>query len=135
MFSSWSPTAALVDGVKRGSARRSASTRPAGTASPWIVPDVRYSFHDDPATYARTMHSIGSISARRHNMMRPSSSGRRADSGRSATSVETRWLPMTPDSASNQWADMAVRTRPLSGTGSAITTSNADSRSDATINN
>src|SRR3954469_6460630 len=50
-------------------------------------------------------------------------------------SVDTRWLATTGASSSNQNALMAVRIRPLSGMGSAITTSNAEMRSDATISN
>ena len=38
MFSSWSPIAALVDGVKMGSGSRLASTRPAGSSMPHTVP-------------------------------------------------------------------------------------------------
>ncbi len=79
------------------------------------------------------MHSIGSISAFRHSITRPAQSGRWALSGRSARSVLMRWLPTTPSNCSNQNADMAVSTRPLSGMGSAITTSNAERRSDVTI--
>jgi hypothetical protein len=81
------------------------------------------------------MHSIGSISARRHNITRPSHSGFCASAGRPSSLVDRRWLPTTPSNLSNQNADMAVSTRPLSGTGSSITTSNAEIRSDVTISN
>ena len=79
------------------------------------------------------MHSIGSISAFLQSMIRPSHSGRRHASGRSSSEVEIRWLPTTPSKVSNQNDDIAVSTRPLSGMGSAMTTSNADSRSEVTI--
>ena len=38
MFSSWSPMAALVDGVKIGSGSWLASTRPAGRSMPHTLP-------------------------------------------------------------------------------------------------
>ena len=38
MFSSWSPIAALVDGVKIGSGSRLASTRPSGSSMPHTAP-------------------------------------------------------------------------------------------------
>jgi hypothetical protein len=38
MFSSWSPTAALVDGVKIGCGRRSAWRRPSGRVMPLTRP-------------------------------------------------------------------------------------------------
>ncbi len=79
------------------------------------------------------MHSTGSISHRRTSIIRPVSAGSRADGGSAPTRVDTRWLDATSDSSSNQNALMAVRIRPLSGTGSAMTTSNALSRSDATM--
>ena len=47
-------------------------------------------------------------------------------------SVEMRWLATTSRRCSNQNADIAVSTRPLSGIGSAMTTSNAEMRSDVT---
>ncbi len=72
------------------------------------------------------------MSALRHNMTRPASSGFCAPGGRSARSVEIRWLGATSASSSNQNADMAVSTRPLSGMGSFMTTSKAESRSDVT---
>ena len=53
--------------------------------------------------------------------------------GQTLSEVEMRWLPTTPSRCSNQKADIAVSTRPLSGIGSAITTSNAEIRSDVTI--
>jgi hypothetical protein len=78
------------------------------------------------------MHSTGSISALRHSMTRPASSGRCAAAGRSARSVDRRWLPITSANCSNQNADIAVRTRPFSVMGSSITTSKAEMRSDVT---
>ena len=79
------------------------------------------------------MHSTGSISASRHSITRPARAGSCAPSGRSARSVEMRWLSTTSRICSNQNADMAVSTRPLSGIGSAMTTSNAEMRSEVTI--
>ena len=80
------------------------------------------------------MHSTGSISARRQSITRPAHSGLEAAAGgQSARSVETRWLPATSARCANQKADIAVSTRPLSGTGSSITTSNAEMRSEVTI--
>ena len=49
MFSSWSPTAALVDGVKIGSGSWLASCKPAGRVMPHTVPDCWYSFQPEPA--------------------------------------------------------------------------------------
>jgi hypothetical protein len=48
MFSSWSPTSALVDGVNTGSGSRSDSCNPSGSVAPCMVPVVRYSFHAEP---------------------------------------------------------------------------------------
>ena len=76
---------------------------------------------------------MGSISARRHSMKRPAMRGSRALWGRSARSVEIRCDPTVPANCSNQKADIAVSTLPLFGTGSAITTSNAEMRSEVTI--
>ena len=133
MFSSWSPVAALVEGVNIGAGRASASRRPAGTRSPCTVPVARYSFHAEPARCPRTMHSTGSISQRRTSIIRPASCSSRASGGSAATSVEMRWFGATSRSCSNQKALIAVSTRPLPGTGSSITTSKADKRSDATM--
>ena len=79
------------------------------------------------------MHSIGSISALWQSMTRPSQSSSRRSSGRSATSVEIRWLGATSASCSDQNSVIAVRTRPLSVMGSAMTTSKAEMRSEVTI--
>ena len=48
MFSSWSPSSALVDGVNTGSGSCDDSRRPAGSGAPFMVPDALYSFHADP---------------------------------------------------------------------------------------
>ncbi len=48
MFSSWSPTAALVEGVKIGCGSLAASFRPAGRAIPQTVPLFWYSFQPEP---------------------------------------------------------------------------------------
>ena len=73
-------------------------------------------------------------------MMRPARSASPAalltSAGRSATSVETRWLPTVfamSRKSSNQNAVIAVSTRPLLGIGSAMTTSNAERRSLVTM--
>ena len=44
-----------------------------------------------------------------------------------------RWLGARSESSSNQYAVMAVSTLPLSGMGSAMITSKAEMRSEATI--
>ena len=75
------------------------------------------------------MHSIDSMSAFRTTMDRPARSGRSNPAGGSS---ETRWLGARSVISSNQNAVMAVSTRPLSGIGSAITTSKAEMRSDVT---
>ena len=49
MFSSWSPTAALVAGVKMGSGRGWVMDIPGGSAMPQTVPMRWYSFQPDPA--------------------------------------------------------------------------------------
>ena len=133
MFSSWMPTSALVDGVNTGSGSSADSCRPAGSGVPCMVPPALYSFHAEPVRRPRTMHSTGSISARRQSITRPASSGCWASGGQSARSVDRRWLPITSPSCSTQKAVMAVSTRPLWGMGSAITTSKAESRSEVTI--
>ena len=79
------------------------------------------------------MHSIANMSARRHSMNRPAIDSSCAAAGRSARSVEIKWFPTIPSNCWNQNADIAVSTRPLFGTGSAITTSKALMRSDATM--
>jgi len=48
MFSSWSPSSALVAGVKIGSGRRSDSRDPGGSAIPHTEPSRWYSFQPDP---------------------------------------------------------------------------------------
>ena len=70
-------------------------------------------------------------------MTRPARSGApRTAGGRSATSVEREVAPdhgRMSAKSSNQNAVIAVSTRPLLGIGSAMTTSNAESRSLVTI--
>jgi hypothetical protein len=92
---------------------------------PWTVPVRWYSFHADPERYPRTMHSMGSISARRTTMARPASSP--------SSTMRTRWLGAMSASRSSQKAVRAVRTRPLWGMGSSRTTSKAEMRSDVTM--
>ena len=145
MFWSW-PASAFVDGVKIGSANRSASRRPAGIGVPWTVPLATYSFYawpgqvaaDDalerehlgpphehrPAGHARHRRRAG-----RHR--EAAAAGTRATI--SAGSAVTMLLGARSASSSFQNAVIAVSTRPLSGIGSAKTTSNALIRSDATI--
>ena len=90
------------------------------------------------------MHSIGSISARRTSMARPASRGSLAPAPGSSATSGTRAaisagsaVTMVPGarsaSSAHQKAVMAVSTRPLSGMGSAKTTSKAQIRSEATI--
>ena len=63
-----------------------------------------------------------------------SSTGSRAASSiTSATGMPARWLGMMCAVFSNQKFEIAVRISPLPGIGSAITTSKADRRSEATI--
>ncbi len=47
-FSSWSPSAAFVAGVKIGSGSRWDSSSPLGSAIPQTLPSRRYSFQPDP---------------------------------------------------------------------------------------
>ena len=84
------------------------------------------------------MHSSGSISARRTSTARPAHSagtasppqrGRRCSAG----SAATRWPGTTSAISSHQKHVMAVSTRPLSGIGSAMITSKALTRSEATM--
>ena len=135
MFTSW-PSSAFVDGVNTGSERRLASRSPSGIAVPCMVPEVRYSFQAEPVMYPRTMHSMGSISARWHSMVRPSRSTDTVaprTASRSVVAVEIRCPSTRSANCSNQKDVMAVRTRPLSTIGSSITTSNAEMRSEVTI--
>ena len=83
------------------------------------------------------MHSSGSISARRTRAARPAQPSRRAPppSARSISAGSTaRIVPGTTSAiSSHQNQVMAVSTRPLSAMGSAMMTSNALTRSDATM--
>ena len=82
------------------------------------------------------MHSTGSMSARRTSIVRPALSGiALASDGKSSGSTDTRWFGAMSANSSSQNAVIAVSTRPLSGMGSAITTSKADMRSEATNSN
>ena len=83
--------------------------------------------------YPRTMHSIGSISTFLTSIDLPAISGTWALDGKSDKSVEMRWDFIDVEKCSNQNADIAINTRPLSGTGWFITTSKADMRSLVTI--
>ena len=71
------------------------------------------------------MHSTGSISQRAHEHDPPGERGVRASAGRASSSVETRWLGRRRRGARTRTRVIAVSTRPLSGTGSAMTTSKA----------
>ncbi len=77
------------------------------------------------------MHSICTGAVRRTSIARPSASGRAA-AGKSAGSTEITWLGSRSATWSNQNDEIAVRTLPLSGIASGSTTSNTDTRSDAT---
>ncbi len=134
MFSSCSPISALVDGVNTGSGRRSDSWRPAGISVPCIVPSAWYSFHADPVMYPRTMHSIGNMSALRVSIVATRQlriTGAVGEVGE--VGGDAGGCGATSASRSNQNADMAVSTRPLSGMVSSITTSKAEIRSEVTI--
>src|SRR5262245_12523391 len=90
--------------------------------------------------YPRTMTSIGSTSARRQSIIRPRNSSAAPgsspkSSGRSSGATPTRWFGTIDSVRENQNRDRPVRTRPLSGISVGRTTSNADSRSDATRSN
>ena len=84
------------------------------------------------------MHSSGTISARRTSTARPAPAvgqGAAAAAPRSISAGSTaRIVPGTTSAiSSHQNAVMAVSTRPFSGMGSAMTTSNALTRSEATM--
>ena len=84
------------------------------------------------------MHSMSSISARWTSIDRPArwsepTGQAGAPSGKSAGSALIRWLGARSASSSSQCRVMAVSTRPLSGMGSAMITSKAEIRSEATI--
>src|SRR3954447_1033371 len=72
------------------------------------------------------------MASRSTSMARPASSRSRASSGKSSSCTEIRWLGTTPAVRSNQNLERPVRTRPLSGIGVGMITSNAEIRSDAT---
>src|SRR5436309_2679539 len=69
------------------------------------------------------MHSIGSISARRTTMERPARSAN--PPALAGGLIETKLLGVSSVVCSSQNAVMAVSSRPLSGLGPSITTSNA----------
>ena len=83
------------------------------------------------------MHSRWSISAARTRTARPAQSAGSAappSASAMATGSAVIWLPGTTSAiSSHQKVVMAVSTRPLFVMGSAITTSNALTRSEATI--
>ena len=87
------------------------------------------------------MHSIGSISALWQSIVRPVQWAGNPGACPlrlepiSSGPVAKRCPGTTSDKRSNQKADIAVSTRPFSGIGSAMTTSNAEIRSEVTINN
>src|SRR5687768_8480830 len=86
------------------------------------------------------MTSIGRTSTRRQSIIRPRSSAAasspgRKPAGRSSGAVPTRWFGTMWPVWANQNRDRPVKTRPLSGISDGSTTSNADSRSDATSSN
>src|SRR5690348_3997582 len=133
MFSSC-PVAAFVAGVKIGSARRSDSIKPGGSVSPATVPSALYSVHADPEMYPRATHSMSMRSHRFTSTVRCASSFRsRNAGGKRRMSVETRWFGTMCAVLRNQKFESCVRMRPLSGIGVGMTTSNADSRSLATM--
>ncbi len=127
---------AFVDGVNIGSSSLSARRRPGRIGMPCTVPARSYSAQADPARYPRTMHSSESISARRIKTARPAQSdGSAAPSAASmaAGSAASSAPGTTSASSSNQKQVMAVSTRPLCGIGSPMITSNALTRSEATM--
>jgi len=107
MFSSWSPSSALVAGVKIGRGSLSDSCRPSGRPTPQTEPLSWYSFQPEPDRYPRTTHSIGYIWSLRTRTARPSTS--------SGTSLEMKWFGQMSFVFSNQKFDIWVRTLPLSG--------------------
>ena len=136
-FSSW-PLVAFVAGVKIGSGSSSPAESPGGSLSPQTVPLRRYSAQPLPASRPRTTHSNGITSAARTSIDRPRSGPRSTPAGSpiASTSVVIRWWgtgrgPLK--SQSNQWLEMAVSTRPLSGIGVGRIQSKALIRSVETI--
>ena len=115
MFSSCSPSSALVAGVKIGSGSRSDSRRPVGSSIPQTAPVWRYSRHPEPERYPRATHSTGYMSRRLTRSARPSASA--------GTSSERKWLGTMSRVVSNQKTDIWVSTLPLSGIGVGRTTS------------
>ena len=83
------------------------------------------------------MTSIGRTSARRQSIIRPRSSreaswSQAISAGRSSGAAARRWFGTIDSVLENQNRDRPVSTRPLSGISVGRTTSNADSRSEAT---
>jgi hypothetical protein len=139
MFSSC-PVSALVAGLNSGGSSRSLSSNPAGIASPASVPLALYSFHADPAMYPRITHSIGKTVVRRQSIARPASVLRCiASEGTAATissiSALIMWCQTSSSNRRSHHAVIWVSTAPLCGIGSAMTTSNALTRSVATRSN
>ena len=138
------PESALVAGVKMGSGNCDPAASPAGSLTPQIDPLRRYSVSADPAIQPRTTHSNGMTSVPCTSMERPRSDSRSKPAGKHAAanslmasmSVVMRWCAMGSgpvDSQSNQNAEMAVSTRPLSGIGVGSTQSKALIRSVLTM--
>ena len=133
MFSSWSPTAAFVAGVKIGCSSGVVIARPAGRGWPHTVPVFMYSFQPEPATYPRTTASQGSGASRLTSMARPSTCARSSAATALSGASPVRWLGPSGASLANQKSAICVSSRPLPGTGGFITTSKAERRSLATI--
>ncbi len=135
IFMSW-PVSAFVEGVNSGFSNASVNCIPAGTSMKWTVPLTRYSSKAWPASRARTMHSSGNISALRTSMVRPCQSLASANPGTNvsitAGSHETSAVGTEANSLTQKCVS-PVRTRPLLGMDSFITTSKALRRSEATI--
>ena len=136
-FSSW-PRSAFVAGEKIAGSSGWLSTHPPGSGSPARVPARRYSDHADPDRNPRTTHSNGSGVVRRTSMARPAIASRwSARAGTRATissgAAVSKWCGIARASRRNQKALSWVSTAPLCGTGSRSTTSNALTRSLATI--
>ena len=131
MFSSCSPTARLG---RRGEDRlgqlRRPRAGPAGSATPCMVPSRWYSFQAEPGEVAAHDALDRQHLGRRHSM-RPAARARRR-ARRSTRWRSGGWAPASA-SCSNQNADIAVSTRPLSGIGRRQDTSKAEIRSEVTM--
>ena len=133
MFWSW-PLSAFVAGVKIGRSSRSDSSSCGGSVSPATVPRSWYSTHADPEMYPRATHSTSMRSqwfTRTARPRRPFAS--RKARGNLRRSMLMRWFGTIFAVLRNQYVESWVRTLPLSGIGVGRTTSNAESRSLATM--